>query len=77
MSAPTAKGLPALVTTGDVAAALSWDPDTIRAHLVPHADWLEMSAKDRAGKVPFVKLGGRYKIPRWWLEDALAVVRPP
>jgi len=77
MSGPTTKGMPALISTGDVAAALGWDPDTIRAHLIPFTEWKALDPEERRGKVPCLKLGARYKIPRWWLEETLAAVKHP
>lgn len=77
MTGPTTKGLPILCSTSDVAAALDWTPETIRQHLVPHSEWLDLEPEDRQGKVPYVKLGGRYKIPRWWVEDVAKVMKHP
>ena len=77
MTGPTAKGLPALCSTADVAAALNWTPEVIRQHLVPFSEWEEMDALAREGKVPYVKLGRRYKIPRFWLEDILKATQRP
>jgi len=77
MSGPTTRGLPVLCSTGDVAAALGWDVDTIRSHLVEFREWMEMLPKQRSGKVPYVKLGDRYKVPRWWVEDAVVAMSRP
>ena len=77
MTGPTAKRLPKLCSTADVAAALNWTPEVIRQHLVLRKEWDLMDPEEREGKVPYVKLGRRYKIPRFWVEDILKATQRP
>lgn len=57
---------PPFLDTGTVAGLLRWHPNTIRDHLVPVSEWTEGSSE-----IPSLKLGGRYMIPRWWVEKMM------
>lgn len=63
-----------LLDTGTVANLLRWHPNTIRDHLIPAARW-----KRGSTEIPSIKIGGRYFIPRWWVDEILeaATVAPP
>lgn len=58
--------------TGVVARLLRWHPNTLRDHLVPAAEW-----KRGDSSVPSLKLGGRYLIPRWWVDEILKAAKTP
>lgn len=58
--------------TSMVADKLRWHPNTIRDNLVPVAEW-----EPGSPKIPCIKIGGRYLIPRWWLDDILAIGEGP
>lgn len=81
VTGPTAKGLPHLCTTGDVAAAIGWSQKTIRRHCIPLSEWrarVKVNPDERYRCIPSFSFGApgtvrSYKIPRWWLEDFLAV----
>lgn len=49
-----------------VAKKLGWSESTIRDHLVPMGEW----KRDR-GQVPSMRVGRRYKIPRWWVDEVV------
>lgn len=50
----------------EVAELLGWSESTIRDHLCPVQLW-----KRDKGEVPSKRIGKRYKIPRWWVEEVL------
>lgn len=80
MSNPRLNGLPALCSTGDVAAVLDWDQRTVRNNLVPIEEWKARVKEDRdfyTRKAPGCQIGGEWKIPRWWLEGLFRKLSPP
>lgn len=58
----------AFLDTGAVAGILGWHPNTIRDHLIPAETWHR-----GCGEIPSVKIGGRYMIPRWWVDEIVAI----
>jgi len=80
----TTKRLPALCTTGDVAAALGWNAKTIRRHCVSLTAWKAAVAADpevRFKTIPSLRFGSgpasQFKIPRWWVEEFKAATSTP
>lgn len=56
-----------------VAARLEWDERTLRRHLVSIEEWRRLGGYE-SGKVPSMRLGAMYRVPKWWLDRMLADV---
>ena len=73
--APNVSDLPFLVPVPDVALVLGYSDDTIHRHLVPIEEWERLTAEEREGKIPGVKIGGHSRVPRLWLEGLMEKIR--